>query len=363
MTTEEKEDSGSFDLIDILRRLREIFKLLLAKWKLICICGFSCAFLGLFASFISKASYEASLIFTIDGSSKSGALSGLLSMATQMGGGGAMGGMGGADAFSEENLVEILKTRSLIEKALLTSVYINGKNDLLANHFIRIHEYHENWKDDSRLKNFRFKNTDRSKFTFVEDSLLGVFNSMIIDQISVDKLGKLTSLISVRFTSGDELFTKYFTEKLVSGVSDYYIELKTRKIRSSLYMIQSRSDSIQRALLSAEYSLAKWKDSRKMIVKMEGNVMEATLIRNVQILDLMYAEVIKQLELTKFTLLNQTPLIQVIDKPILPLNKKKLGKVRGLVLGGLLGGFFSCLYVIARKFISDFLQKLKVASL
>jgi len=44
-------------------------------------------------------------------------------------------------------------------------------------------------------------------------------------------------------------------------------------------------------------------------------------------------ELVKQSELAKVTLRKETPLIQVIDKPILPLAKQRFGKIKGLILG------------------------------
>jgi uncharacterized protein involved in exopolysaccharide biosynthesis len=345
-------------MIEIFNKLRKIVQMLFLKWKLIVTTGLIGGILGLLLAFVVKPSYEATLIFTIDSSSKSGALSGLLNFASQIGG---TGGVNGDDSFSQDNLVEILKTRNMITKALLMPASVNGKKDLLANHYIEINELREDWSEDRRLKDFRFKNTDQHKLTYIEDSLSGDFYNRIAEKMSVDKFGKMTSLISIIYNSNNEEFSKAFTESLVKAMSDYYVDFKTEKVKSSLVVIQNRSDSIQRALINAEYALARWKDTKKMIVKMQGNVEEANLIRNVTILELMYGEVVKQLELTRFTLLTQTPLVQVIDGPVLPLKKKKIGKIKGLLLGGILAGFFCCLFLIGKKFLGDFLKELDSA--
>lgn len=44
-------------------------------------------------------------------------------------------------------------------------------------------------------------------------------------------------------------------------------------------------------------------------------------------------ELVKQSELAKVTLRKETPLIQVIDRPILPLEKQYFGKLKGIVFG------------------------------
>jgi uncharacterized protein involved in exopolysaccharide biosynthesis len=62
-------------------------------------------------------------------------------------------------------------------------------------------------------------------------------------------------------------------------------------------------------------------------------------------------ELVKQSELAKVILRKDTPLIQVIDAPILPLKKEKFGKAWGIVLGGILAGFLIILVLIVRRIL------------
>jgi hypothetical protein len=40
--------------------------------------------------------------------------------------------------------------------------------------------------------------------------------------------------------------------------------------------------------------------------------------------------------MAKVTLRKETPIIQIIDKPIFPLEKVRIGKIRAMVIGGVL---------------------------
>ena len=64
-------------------------------------------------------------------------------------------------------------------------------------------------------------------------------------------------------------------------------------------------------------------------------------------------ELVKQSEMAKVTLRKETPLIQVIDQPILPLKKENFGKAKGIVLGGFLAGFLVVLGLIFKKIIKN----------
>jgi uncharacterized protein involved in exopolysaccharide biosynthesis len=64
-------------------------------------------------------------------------------------------------------------------------------------------------------------------------------------------------------------------------------------------------------------------------------------------------ELVKQTELAKVTLRKETPLIQVIDRPILPLPIDRLGKAKGIFLGGIPAGFLIVLGLIIRKIFKE----------
>ena len=57
-------------------------------------------------------------------------------------------------------------------------------------------------------------------------------------------------------------------------------------------------------------------------------------------------QLVAQLELSKVSLRKETPLVQLIDRPILPLEKEKIGRIKSSVLGGFLAGFLSVLFLV-----------------
>ncbi len=62
-------------------------------------------------------------------------------------------------------------------------------------------------------------------------------------------------------------------------------------------------------------------------------------------------ELVKQSELAKVTLRRDTPLIQVLDRPILPLKKDKVGKLKGIVMGGFIAGFLILFLLTIKKLL------------
>ena len=62
-------------------------------------------------------------------------------------------------------------------------------------------------------------------------------------------------------------------------------------------------------------------------------------MREVQVLNAMYLELVKNLEMLKMALLEDTPIIQVVDYPILPLQSVKKPTIFWIFIFGLIGIF------------------------
>jgi hypothetical protein len=175
-------------------------------------------------------------------------------------------------------------------------------------------------------------------------------NSLVVGQKD-----KKVAIISIDVNSTNELFAKYFTEALVKEVSDFYIETKSKKSRENMDILERQTDSIRRALNGAITGVAVANDNT-FNLNPALNVRRAPSARrqvDVQANTAILTELVKQSELAKVTLRKETPLIQVIDSPILPLKKEKFGKAKGLVLGGVLAGFLMVLVLIVRKFFKQ----------
>ena len=74
---------------------------------------------------------------------------------------------------------------------------------------------------------------------------------------------------------------------------------------------------------------------------------------DIQIYATSYAEMIKNIEMLKLDLARETPLIQIIDSPVYPLDTDKSRKIKGIILGGFLAGFMICAYLILYFYIKN----------
>ena len=345
-----QNSNDEISLKELIEKGKGWYAYFLSQWKIIVLAGVFGAVLGLAYSFIKKPIYTASLSFALESEKGVGGLSGALGLASSFGF--DLGGSGGG-MFEGSNLTELFKSRNMVEKTLLNPVIYEGKTISLAEMYIQNRKWREKWEDKPKFANIQFSpNSNRKKFTREQDSILGlIYNDLSKNALSVGQKDKKISIITIDFISTNELFSKYFTESLARQVGKFYIDTKSKKARINMNILERQTDSIRGELNNAITGVAVANDNI-FGLNPSLNVRRAPSSRrqvDVQANTAILTELVKQTELAKVTLRKETPLIQVIDRPILPLKVEKIGKLKGIVVGGFLVELMLIIVLIAKK--------------
>ena len=347
-----QQNNDEIQLKDILIKLSEYKSYLLKKKFTIVLISFFCLVLGIVFAISADKKYIAELTFVVEDQQASGGTLGAMSgMANQFG-----FDLGGSSSttFSQNNILELLKSRGVVEAALMQNRKINKKEDLLIEHYLHINKIKDLWESDIDLTPVSFHGI----LTQNNDSVSGVvWKNIIENKLVVDFQSDEANIIKLSYTSVNEEFAKMFVEAVIEQMSKMYIVYQTAQANNTLDFLQNRADSVFGELEIAELEFAKVKDINQRIVKASGRLKELQLMRRVEVLNTMYLEIVKNLELSKITLLNQTPIINIIDKPILPLQVEKKSKTVLGLLGVFLGGFLSLIFFVFRKLFKDALSE------
>ena len=343
-------------LKELILKAKEWYTFLLSQWKIIVLSGTIGAILGLGYSFYKKPTYTATLTYALEDGKSSSGLGGALGLASSFGF--DIGGAGGnSGAFSGANLMELFKSRAMVEQTLLAPVTQNNKSISLAEMYIQDKKWREKWEEKPALKSITFlPNTDRNKFTRTQDSIFGViYNDLSKNALTVDQKDKKVAIGTITLKGTNEYFAQQFTLALTKTVTDFYIETKSKRAKENMDILVRQTDSIRGELNGAITGVAVANDNT-FGLNPALNVKRVPSARrqvDVQANTAILTELVKQAELAKVTLRKETPLIQVIDQPILPLPKEKFGKVKGILLGGILAGFLTVLGLIVRRIFKE----------
>jgi len=343
-------NNNDISLKEMFLKFESGYKFILSKWIIICICGLFGAGLGYYYASKKATIFIATSTFVLQesegGAGALGQYAGLASM-VGLGGGGS-----GEGIFSGDNLLELYKSRNMIQKALLGMVKYNGREIRLVDLFIDINDYKRSWSNNNQLKDITFQ-TSKNGFTRLQDSLLSDFVGDInTNYLSVKKLDEVSNIIKVEVKSKNENFSKLFNDQIVKTVNDFYVQTKTKKSQENVNVLQIQTDSVRNVLNGAIYSSAAVIDetpnlnpTRQILRTVPTQRSQFNAESNKAIL----VQLVQNLELSKLALRKETPLIQVIDTPIFPLAKNKLGKIKGLVVGGIAFGFLAVIILIIRE--------------
>jgi uncharacterized protein involved in exopolysaccharide biosynthesis len=339
-------NNDEISLKELIQKIQEWIAYLKTQWKLIIGIAALGGIIGFVYASFQKPSYLATTTFVLE-EDKGGGMGGAMGLASSFGF--DLGGSGGG-LFTSSNIIELMKSRLVVEKTLLNPVEIAGKQISLADYYIQINELKEGWSKKPNLANINFPvNADRTKFSLEQDSILyGISSGLTKNNLVIAQKDKKVSIISLKVKTESELFSKLFCEQLLKETSDFYIETKSKKSRLNVDILQHQADSIRAELNSAITGVATASDNVYNL-NPALNVKRTPSTRrqvDVQANTAILTQLVAQLELSKVSLRKETPLVQLIDRPILPLEKDKVGRLKSLVLGGFLAGFLTVLYLV-----------------
>lgn len=345
--------TDEISLKEILLKTQAIYRYLKSRWFTILIAAILGGALGLVYSIFKKPIYTAICTFVLEESNKAGALSqyaGLASMA------GIDIGSSGGGVFQGDNILELYKSRTMLEKTLLCPVAFNGKNQLLIDRYIVANKLRERWKKHDGIDSIVFTG-DPEKFNRTQDSVVtDIIDALNKKALTVTKPDKKLSIINVTVKSPDEVFAQMFTLKLVENVNKFYVQTKTKKSNQSVQILTRQRDSVRAILNSSINGVASAIDATPnanpglltLRVPSQRKQVDVQASSNV------YAEIVKQLELSKISLQQETPLIQVIDQPVLPLEINKTGHITGCLAGLVIGMLLSMMVLIVPPIFRSF---------
>lgn len=349
-----KVEKDEISLKDVILKTGIWYRYLWARRKLIILISIIGAALGLTYSFIFPPTYVANTSLVLESTKKSG-LGEYASIAARFGFSTSSGG----GLFQEDNnIISFMKSRTMISKTLYSKDHFDGKDELLAERYYQFNDYPSKWKNNARLSGLKF-HEDPQQRSILEDSVISFYHKEILRKnLFVGKPDVEEDIIVVSTNTRDELFSKAFNEHLLENITGFYIETQTKRSLENVRILEHQVDSIRQLLNIALSGVASTTEAnpnpnpafQRLKVPSQKRMVDVEM--NKAILE----ELVKNLEISKISLRKETPLVQVIDKPVLPLEKQKTGKIKGTVVGGMTAFFLICLFLSLQLVVRTILQ-------
>lgn len=355
---QEDSQENKISFADIKKAVGDYLSYIWSKKWFIVAAGIVGVIIGIIHAFIYKPTYTATYKFSIETKSPSVGGLGALSM---------FAGLGGASGtFSGDNLVELFRTRTMVEMALLKPIIVDGDTMNLLEYKILADSMRVSCKNSKEKEDpskphiaticdvtFPYGQC-RESFSRQQDSIIMEMASiMILKDIEIERIDKKLSYASFSIKSKDERFAKEFSTAMINTVFDFYLESKKEKAQRNIDEFQERADSIRKELNKSLYAVAHYRDLNMNPSKSIIGVEQLKYQTDIQINTTAYSEIVKNIEVMKLDMAKSEPLIQEIDVPRYPLANDKKGKLKTGIKYGVILGFLTVFVLCGIHFVKN----------
>jgi uncharacterized protein involved in exopolysaccharide biosynthesis len=306
--------SSPFTMEEDKISLSDILLTMAEQLKVIVLVPFLTVFLTFtYVQFIQQPQYVSWATVLLP-SSSGGNLGGLAGLASQFGVNVPTGAT--ADLSSPSLFPELLRSRTFAEKILDKKFYTKEFGKELSLLAILTHG-----NESPKV----------GRDTLVE-SALGALGEML------DFDHDPTGLFSViKATANEPIFAKELAEATLDELEDLNRFYKSQAVNEKIIFISNRITSVENDLKLSEKRLKEFNERNRQISSPALQLQQERLARDVEIQTGIYLTLKQQLELAKIEEVQETSIVQVLDKPQVPLGPSNINPKFNVMLAGVFG--------------------------
>jgi hypothetical protein len=343
---------------DLIKKIIGMFNLIGSQWKILLISVGVGTLISIMLDVkdIKETEFIGEIQFNLEsGGNGQNQMGGLAGLAGAFG----MGGIGGAtsnDLFSGGNFGLMVSSKALYEKALMKEVIVGGKKTLFINFYKDSSDiakkewggdlFHE---PDKKSIAYRFQPKNPKDFTKAENIMIGTIYEKLEAQTQLQPLDKNGSIMVLSSITNSELLTKIWLETLLESLSEFYVEVRTRKTREIYNIQMDRLRELEGKLSLTDRQLATATFQNLNAVDPTAPMKQQQLNRSNNFISTQYYNQMAAVEQLKMALINSTPLFTVLQPVRLPLLQKTYTIGGNTKIGGFLGFFLCLVFIIIRK--------------
>lgn len=351
MSEERKHENNEISLNELIQKIQDLIGYLKTQWWKITIACLLGVVTGFLYAYVQPVTYTAKTTFVVEDAKSGGGLSGLASLAGQFGV--DLSSNAGGELISGENILLYFKSESIVRDVLLSN-WDNKKS--FADRYIELYNIRENIIKNNNLKDFNLpiKSTFQ-EYSRLQDSVIQQLSIRIIkSELNITRPDKKAGFIELSTTMENEEFSKRFNDQLLKSAIDKYVGLKTERQKKTVQRLQERADSIANLLnvkTSASASLQTMASTMDVnpLYRTSSSITTELNLRDKTMLVAIYVEVVKNLEMAKFTLNQETPVIQIVNDSKFPLIKNRQSQVKTGIIFGFLFTILLILILIFKR--------------
>jgi uncharacterized protein involved in exopolysaccharide biosynthesis len=209
------------------------------------------------------------------------------------------------------------------------------------------------------IQYFEINDKDNNPVIQERKRFLKLYTVLTKSRISTD-VDRMTKILSVKVTMPEGQLSADVANKLVEAL-DLYIrtQRKSYATEQSFYL-EKRTSQIKDSLTLAENALKNFREKNRITTQSPNLLLEqARLSRNLEILQTVFIELTKQLEIAKIDQIKDAPVLNVKEFAKNPVKKAGPKRAIGLIIIMFFSALLSGLYFIYKEDIKNYYKILK----
>ncbi len=358
-----KSEDEEIQIGPLWTNIKQMFWYVLKKWYILLIWIILFSGLAMVYVWWYGTKYIANTSFTVEGESAgSGLLSSSMSIANSLG---LQGSAAKNSTYNNNFFATLIQSRRVLKESLMQPAIMNGKKDLLANHYITLYKWrtgsimHKGWNKTPRLKNFYFQPKPLDQFNPLEDSIINVIYEDILANNLVVTYDATTPFNVATFNTRSRDFSMSMMKNMVDRAANYYMDNVYQLNKKNLNIADTRADSIAKVLRGLDYRVASLKDLSNNVVRQKGLIGVASASRSQGLLSTQYEAAVNNLELAKVTLLTTAPILQIIDDPVFSTEVSFVRWYIAVIIAVFLAVFLGSIFLVISRSVKLSNEKFK----
>lgn len=355
---------NQMSFLDILELTKTYLREVLRKFWLVMI------FMALLGGFLFQRKLKDPIIYTgtmtfmlnEKADMSKSMLEGLLSsdILSSMGGGGKKGEYSSGNV-NLQKMEELIHSRNILQQVFFTKKTMTlqwgaPREDFIINHYL-----HALWYGGARegayFTHDSLEQFDRNEMALV----LAVHRHIVLFQLK--RYASPADIMTISFECPSEEISYHFVYTLFDVLSRYYMDISLEKQREIFRAAKFRVDSLEREMNKAAASYYTYLNKHNLFTQSDVMVTQQKLQRRLAAETETYLMSFKNQEMAAISLEQQEkfPLLRALDPPVFPLPATHPKPLLHLAIGLAAGMVLGIIFVVARKFLRDLIQKEKRA--
>jgi uncharacterized protein involved in exopolysaccharide biosynthesis len=331
----EPQDNRSFEekFKDFVEKVKPFTKKLWANRKNIIIGNTVVLIITLvYLLFFSKPYFESKVTILPEYGGKSSILSQLSGLASIAG-----------VKVGEVAATEIYQNLILSETVLNDVIYAKYQTEEFPDSIDLIHYFGINEKDNNPAIQ------KRKKFLILYDNLT---KGRILTEVD-----RMTKILNVTVTMPEAQLSADVANNLVKSLDLYIRSQRKSNATEQSFYLEKRTEQVKDSLTAAENILKKFREQNRVTAQSPNLLLEqGRLMRNVEILQTVFIELTKQLEIAKIDKIKDAPVLNVKEYASNPVKKAGPKRASSLIIIMFFSFIISSLYFIFRDDVKKYVN-------